>query len=448
MDVTDQKTATQPVAAWSAVFALSLCASTLVASEFMPVSLLTPIATGLHLTEGQAGQAISVSGLFAVLTSLFISAATRGMDRRLLLLWLTGLMLVSGVIVAFAPNYAVLIGGRALVGVAIGGFWSMSAATMIRLVSVKDVPRALAILNGGNALATTIAAPVGSFLGQYIGWRGAFFCVVPIAALTLLWQFLTLPNMPGLERSGATAAFKVLREPHVPYGMLAAALFFLGQFALFTYLRPFLEAVTRVDVSTLSALLLALGVAGLLGTSLIGFVLRARLYYSLVIMPLAMAMIAIGLTSFGSSLVATTALLTLWGFIGTAAPVGWWTWLSKALPGDAEAGGGLMVAVVQLAITTGAAGGGVLFDSSGYQATFLFSAVILCLSASVILVGALRGKPESRRVRVRPVPQCDMPSILFGRTTMGSNWRDETTGALNLQRTFVSSEGGGSCSRQ
>ena len=409
MDVTDQKTATQPVAAWSAVFALSLCASTLVASEFMPVSLLTPIATGLHLTEGQAGQAISVSGLFAVLTSLFISAATRGMDRRLLLLWLTGLMLVSGVIVAFAPNYAVLIGGRALVGVAIGGFWSMSAATMIRLVSVKDVPRALAILNGGNALATTIAAPLGSFLGQYIGWRGAFFCVVPIAALTLLWQFLTLPNMPGLERSGATAAFKVLREPHVPYGMLAAALFFLGQFALFTYLRPFLEAVTRVDVSTLSGLLLALGLAGLLGTSLIGFVLRARLYYSLVIMPLAMAMIAIGLTSFGSSLVATTALLTLWGFIGTAAPVGWWTWLSKALPGDAEAGGGLMVAVVQLAITTGAAGGGVLFDSSGYQATFLFSAVILCLSASVILVGALRGKPESRRVRVRPVPQCDMP---------------------------------------
>ena len=105
MDATaDQKTTTQPVAAWSAVFALSLCASTLVASEFMPVSLLTPIATELHLTEGQAGQAISVSGLFAVLTSLFISAATRGVDRRLLLLGLTGLMLVSGVVVAFAPN--------------------------------------------------------------------------------------------------------------------------------------------------------------------------------------------------------------------------------------------------------------------------------------------------------------------------------------------------------
>ena len=96
------------------------------------------------------------------------------------MLWLTGLMLVSGVIVAFAPNYPLFMAGRALVGIAIGGFWSMSAATMIRLVPTRDVPRALAVLNGGNALATTIAAPLGSFLGQYIGWRGAFFCVVPL----------------------------------------------------------------------------------------------------------------------------------------------------------------------------------------------------------------------------------------------------------------------------
>ena len=346
MDAANQKTTTQPVAVWSAVFALSLCASTLIASEFMPVSLLTPIATGLHLTDGQAGQAISVSGLFAIVTSLFISAATRGMDRRSLLLWLTGLMLVSGVVVASAPNYAVLIGGRALVGVAVGGFWSMSAATIIRLVPAKDVTRALAVLNGGNALATTIAAPLGSFLGQYIGWRGAFFFVVPIAALTFVWQFFTLPNMTSQKRSGAAAVFNVLRKPQVPYGMLGAALFFLGRFALFTYLRPFLEVVTQVDVSTLSALLLVLGMAGLLGTSLIGFALRAHLHTSLVIMSLAMAIIAMGLTGYGASLVATTALLALWGFIGTAAPVGWWTWLSTTLPDDAEAGGGLMVAVI------------------------------------------------------------------------------------------------------
>jgi predicted MFS family arabinose efflux permease len=395
MELTTNQQATQPVAAWGAVFALSLCASTLVASEFMPVSLLTPIASGLHLTEGQAGQAISVSGLFAVLASLFISAATSGFDRRSLLLGLTGLMLVSGIMVAFAPNYPVFIAGRALVGITIGGFWSLSAATMIRLVPGTDVPRALAVLNGGNALATTIAAPLGSFLGQYIGWRGAFFCVVPVAALTFVWQFLTLPTMPSPERASGAAAFKVLRRPQVPYGMLAAALFFLGQFALFTYLRPFLEMVTRVDVTTISALLLLMGVAGLIGTSIIGFVIRERLYASLTVMPFAMALIAVAATAFGSSLIAIAPLMFLWGLIGTAAPVGWWTWVSKALPDDAEAGGGLMVAVVQLAITTGAAGGGVLFDYSGYQSTFLFSAAILALSSCVMLVGALRRKARA-----------------------------------------------------
>src|SRR3954447_26280413 len=277
---------------WGAVLALTLCVSTLIASEFMPVSLLTPIASDLHVTEGQAGQAIAVSGVFAVLTSLFISSATRGTDRRSLLLCLTGVMIASGVIVAFAPNYPVFMVGRALIGVVIGGFWSMSTATVMRLVTEEDVPRALALLNGGNALATTIAAPLGSFLGQYIGWRGAFFCVVPLAAVTLVWLFFTLPSMPNRTRASAFAAFKVLRRPDVPIGMAAAALFFLGQFALFTYLRPFLETVTRTDVSTLSALLLVLGVAGLVGTSMIGRVLEARFYGALIAMPLVMALLA------------------------------------------------------------------------------------------------------------------------------------------------------------
>lgn len=373
------------VAAWGGVFALTLCASTLIASEFMPISLLTPIAADLHLTEGQAGQAISISGFFALLTSLFIAAVTPRLDRRALLLWLTVAMLVSGLIVAFAPNYAVLMAGRALVGVVIGGFWSLSAATIMRLMPANDVPRGLSILNGGNALATTIAAPLGSFLGQYIGWRGAFFCVVPIAALTFLWLSRTLPSMPNRSRASALATFRVLGRRGVPVGMIATGLFFMGQFALFTYLRPFLETVTRVNVSTLSLLLLVLGVAGLIGTFIIGYVLRTRLYVALIAMPLMMAGIAIGLAVFGTSVAATAVLLALWGLIGTAAPVGWWMWMSKALPDDAEAGGGLMVAVVQLAITAGASLGGLLFDGSGYRATFAFSAVIFCACAAMAL---------------------------------------------------------------
>jgi predicted MFS family arabinose efflux permease len=98
-------------------------------------------------------------------------------------------------------------------------------------------------------------------------------------------------------------------------------------------------------------------------------------------MPLAMAAIAVALTALGASPVAVGVLLAGWGLIGTAAPVAWWTWLSKVLPDDAEAGGGLMVAVVQLAIALGATAGGFIYDRSGYESTFAVSAVALCASA-------------------------------------------------------------------
>ncbi|KQM22224.1 MFS transporter [Novosphingobium sp. Leaf2] len=375
---------------WSAVFALTLCVATLIASEFMPISILTPIASDLGVTEGNTGQAIAVSGLFAVLTSLSLSWLTAGMDRRTLLLGLAVLMLVSGLTVALAPNFAVFIVGRALIGIVIGGFWSMSAATVMRLLPENGVPRGLAMLNGGNALATTVAAPLGSFLGQYIGWRGAFFVVVPLAIMTFVWLWRTLPQMPSARGGKAASALGVLRKPAARLGMAAVALLFMGQFALFTYLRPFLETVTDLSISLLSLVLLAMGAAGLIGTWLIGRVIARSLTTTLIFAPLVMAAIALGLVVTGTIPVATAALLAGWGLVGTAIPVAWWTWLSRTLPEDVEAGGGLMVAVVQLAITLGAGGGGVLFDVAGYRATFIASAALLIGSAVLALLGARR----------------------------------------------------------
>lgn len=379
---------------WGAVFALTLCVATLIASEFMPVSLLTPLAADLHMTEGHAGQAIAVSGLFAVLTSLALSSATRGIDRRSVLLALTLLMIVSGLMVALAPNAAVFMAGRALVGVVIGGFWSMSTATVMRLVPEAELPRALGLLNGGNALATTVAAPLGSFLGSYIGWRGAFFSVVPLGAATLAWLFVSLPSMPSDRAAQGGTVFRVLRRRQVPLGMLSVALFFLGQFALYTYLRPFLETVPRVGVAALSLILFITGAAGLVGSFLIGFLLKTRLFSLLVAMPLLMAAIVAALTLAGGSTVASAALLAGWGLVATAAPVAWWTWLSRALPDEAEAGGGLLVAVVQLAIALGATLGGLAYDASGYRATFTVSAAALCASAVVAFL-AWRQRPDA-----------------------------------------------------
>ncbi|MCI8210019.1 transcriptional regulator [Pseudomonas sp. S25] len=380
---------------WSAVLAMSLAAFALVASEFMPVSLLTPIAADLHITEGQAGQGISVSGLFALFTSLLIPAVAARVDRKLLLLSLTLLMIVSGTVVAFAPNYTLFMAGRALIGVAIGGFWSLSAATAMRLVPEDQVTRAMAIVNGGNALATVIAAPLGSYLGALIGWRGAFFCVVPVALLASAWLLFSLPTMKPTGRAGSSNVFHLMKNTPVALGMVAVSVFFMGQFMLFTYLRPFLEAVTHVSVSMLSLMLLILGLAGLAGTFLIEIFLKTGLHRTLIVIPVLMAAIALALVSFGSSALTTAVLLGLWGLVATAAPVGWWTWLAKTLPEDAEAGGGLMVAIIQLAIALGATVGGFVFDFSGYRATFELSAALLVIAAVLALLAARAATGQS-----------------------------------------------------
>lgn len=374
---------------WGGVFAMTLCVFVLIASEFMPVSLLTPIAGDLHVTQGRAGQGIAISGALAVLTSVTISGITGRLNRKHLLLALTFLMGLSGLIIALAPSYFVYMVGRALIGVAIGGFWSMSAATAIRLVPQQQVPRALAIFNGGNALATVVAAPLGSYLGATVGWRGAFLCLVPLALMAFIWQCFSLPSMRSHSLDRGQAVFRLLRLPSVRSGMLACGLFFMGQFALFTYVRPFLESVTRVNASGLSLVLLTIGVAGFIGTLLVSTLLGARFNLTLMAIPLLMAVIALGLIITGHRVWVVTLLLGLWGMLATAAPTGWWTWLARTLPDNAEAGGGLMVAIIQLAIAVGSTVGGFVFDNQGWQSGFALSAALL-LSAAVMTWFALR----------------------------------------------------------
>jgi predicted MFS family arabinose efflux permease len=389
MDTTFNDRLVEPRAAWGAVFSMALCVAVLIASEFMPVSLLTPIATDLGMTEGGVGQAISVSGIFSVVTSLFIAGLTRSIDRKLVLTSFSFLLVVSGLVVTFAPTYTVLMIGRALLGLAIGGFWSMSTAIVMRLVPEDSVPKGLAMINAGNAIAATVSAPLGSLLGDYVGWRGAFFLVVPLALLALVWQWIGLPSLPPRGRKTSGNVFRLLARRQVALGMTSILLLFMGQFALFTYLRPFLESVTGVSVSLLSAILLVMGVAGVAGTWAIGQLLKTRLYSIVIAIPLIMALLAAALIALGSMPVAATVLLIGWGFFGTAAPIGWGTWLSRTLRDDAEAGGGLQVAIIQFAITLGAATGGVLFDSLGWRSPFALSAILLLGSALAAAAAAI-----------------------------------------------------------
>ena len=363
---------------------MTMCVSLLIASEFMPVSLLTPIARDLGASEGVAGQAISISGLFAVLTSLFIATTSGRLDRRHVLIGLTATMLASLVLIAAAPSFVVLMIARALLGIAIGGFWSLATATIVRLVPAGAVPKALGVMYMGNAAATAFAAPLGSALGGLIGWRGVFWALVPLAAATLAWQWASLPAMPARERISANRVLALLRRPNVARAMAAVMLSFGGAFAAFTYFRPFLESHVHATLPQLSLLLLALGLGGFVGTWAAGALLNSHLYPLLRTLPLGLGAVTVSLLLAGQQRWALALLMFAWGALNSAIPLSWFTWLTQGIRDEPEAGGGLMAAAIQLAIMLGAGVGGLLLDHVSIAATMVGSAALLALGALAV----------------------------------------------------------------
>ncbi|MBN9563450.1 MAG: MFS transporter [Alphaproteobacteria bacterium] len=373
-----------PAAAWCAVLSMALCVAMLIASEFMPVSLLTPIAEGLRATEGQTGQAISISGLFAVAASMIITTAAGTLNRKWVLVAMTAFMLMSLVLVAAAPNFAVLMIGRALLGICIGGFWALATAVIMRLVPQSDVPRALALMYGGQAIAAAFAAPVGSYLGGMLGWRAVFWALTPLVAVNLVWHMVALPSLPARQRQDFRTMFDLLKRSYFLRGLIASMLSWGAAFTTFTYLRPFLEQVTGADVTTLSILLLVLGCAGFVGTWASGRFLRGSVAPLLKLPVLLMGGCTFGLLVLGGSVIAAGIFLAIWGAMNTAMSVIWMTWLSQNADDAPEAAGSLMVAAIQASILLGAVVGGLLLDSMSIFATLIGSLVLAGIGLALI----------------------------------------------------------------
>ncbi|GAA0229864.1 MFS transporter [Marinomonas primoryensis] len=382
----------QEVPAWGAVIAMTLGVFGLVTAEFLPASLLTPMAFDLSITEGMAGQAVSATAILAVITSLLTATVTRRMDRRYVLLVFSVLLIISNILVALAPNFLLLLAGRVLLGIALGGFWTMAAATVMRLVPDKSVPRALAILFSGVSAATIFAAPLGSYLGGVIGWRNVFLLASLLGVLALFVQFFTLPRMQPQGRATLRTLIAVMNRPRMKFGLFMLVLIFTGHFALFTYVRPFLENVTGVATAGVSGILLGFGIANFIGTHIAGVLIARSLRLTLTLMPLIIGLAGIGMVSVQGDIASTAVLVAIWGMAFGGVPVAWSTWITRSVPDEAESGGGLLVAAIQVGIGAGAAAGGLVFDVSGALGVFTIAAIIL-LAAAIIVTLGLRSAP-------------------------------------------------------
>lgn len=387
----DSKPQTAERPAWGAVWSLGLGVAGLVAAELLPVSLLTPMAADLRITEGLAGQAITATAVVALVTSLLTATLTQRLDRRMLFMAFSAVLIGSSLMMVFASSLTALILGRLLLGLAVGGFWSLAAATTMRLVPEAAVPRALAIVFGGSSIATITAAPLGSYLGGVIGWRYVFLVTAALGLVTLIWQFATFPSVGATGNARLRTLLDVFKRPRFGAGMLCIMLAFMGHFAFFTYLRPFLETVTHLGVNGVTGVLFGFGVATFAGTSLSGVVLERNLKLTLTALPAILGVLAAGLLAFGGVPWVAAVLVALWGMAFAAVPVGWSTWATRAVPDEAETAGGLLVATIQLAISMGAAAGGLAFDHAGPMGAFTVSGLVLLAGTLTAALALRRG---------------------------------------------------------
>ncbi|MDF2574979.1 MAG: hypothetical protein K0S05_1891 [Agromyces sp.] len=366
-------------AAWLAVVSLGLGIFTLVASEFLPASLLSPIAADLGITEGVAGQLVTATSIIGIIGGPLVVSSLPRLDRRWVMAGLTTLAIASNVLVAIAPVFGLMLAARLLLGMSIAGFWAMSLAVTAQLVPADRLGRAMTIVNTGVSLATIAAVPAGAYFGELLGWRAVFLLAAGAGVLTLIAQLTTLPPVPPSGAPGFRSLVQTALTPVVALGVLAIVLIAGGHFMGFTYLRPAFETIDGLTPALLAVLLMVFGVASFLGNLLAGPLADRRLRVLVLAAPVAIGLGTALLAIAGSGLVMAFVTVFVWGIGFGAVPTMVQTWVAHVAPERLESAGGLIVAAFQIAITIGAGVGGLLVDSVGVQVALIAGGIAAVL---------------------------------------------------------------------
>jgi predicted MFS family arabinose efflux permease len=374
-------------ASWAAVTAVGVGAFALVTTELLPVGLLPDIARELAVSDGQAGLMVTVPGIIAAIAAPLTLAVASRYDRRYVLPVLLGLLVISNALVASASSLTVLLAGRVLLGTAVGGFWTIAGSLGPRMRQGKEAARATSIILSGISLGTAAGVPAGALIGHLIGWRLAFAAASAIALLVTMSLIKLLPALPSEQASGLSGAFAAIKLRNAQVGLIAVALIFIGQFAAYTYITPFLNAVTHVDESVLSIVLLGYGVAGFFGNLFGGWAVGRNLRWAFFGTSLLVGAAVILLLATGASQALAVTAILAWGFGFGMSPITAQSWMLSTAPDRLESVSGLLVATIQAAIGVGALIGGVAVDNTGVTGPLLMGAVAALLSGGLIILG-------------------------------------------------------------
>ncbi|MFD3786242.1 MFS transporter [Streptomyces cyaneofuscatus] len=384
-----------PVKGWLAVLAVTLGIFSLMTSELLPVGLLTPVGTALDVSEGTAGLMVTVPGLVAAVSAPVVTVATGRIDRRIVLVVLIGLMGAANLASAFATSFTVVLVARFLIGVGVGGFWSIAGGIALRLVPAKHVARATAVIFGGVETASVLGVPTGTFLGDLSGWRTAFAAVGVLGLVSLACMLFLMPRIPAGRSLTFSALPKVFRgNAGVRVGIALTFLVITGHFLAYTFVRPVLQG-DGVGDRSIGVLLLTFGVAGICGNFIAGALVARRLRHCVMGISVVLTSGMVLLAVVDTGVLSAGALLVLWGLGYGAVPVTFQTWILDAAPDATEAATSLYVSAFNLSIALGALFGGFAVDGIG-TTSVLWIGAGLTLLALVVVGGARRTRAGAR----------------------------------------------------
>ncbi|MEV0373910.1 MFS transporter [Streptomyces sp. NPDC050636] len=334
----------------------------IVTTEILPIGLLTSIGSSFRISDGTAGLMMTLPGFLAAISAPAVTLATARIDRRLMLCALMFLLALANFLAAAAPTYWLVLVSRVMVGITIGGFWSIGAGLATRLVRSESVGRATAVIFSAVPLGSVLGVPVGTFIGDRAGWRTAFAVMGILASGVFLMLLLVLPALPAVQVTRLRVLRDMLRSISTRFALLVTFLIVMAHFGTYTYVAPFLEQVTHVGPGLITVFLLAYGVAGIVGNFVGGAMVarRPRAAFGVAAGMLAGATLllpVLGRWEFGA-----IALLIVWGIAYGAVPVSSQTWFSRSAPHAPEAASVLFTASFQATISLGALAGGVIVD--------------------------------------------------------------------------------------
>jgi predicted MFS family arabinose efflux permease len=290
----------------------------------------------------------------------------------------------------------VVLVGRFLLGICVGGFWTYATSTGRRLVPEAFGNKATAIILTGISFGTVCGVPAGALIATWLGWRMAFASTAVLTGLVLLAQIAFLPRMPANEAIRLSHLVAPLRHTMARVGLAVSVLVFIGQFASYTYLKAFLQQVVHLDATLIALLLLIFGLAGVVANFIGEWTTARSLKATMIVVAVILGLVIAGTNLTGESKLAISAVVAVWGLAFGVIPIAITVWMFKAEPDYPEAGQALLVSVVQIALSSGALIGGRIVDNFGLPTTMSFGGLLCLIAAAVVLIFVRAPWPAQR----------------------------------------------------